>query len=83
VTRTSRFDFGSGPDPDPAYQWDIKLFILAEVCTLPSDVLGLWTEGRKDGRTDGRKDGRTEGRKDGHQPPFLYPPSTSWRGIKI
>ena len=41
MTRTSRFDFGSGPDPDPAYQWDTKrkLFSLAEVCALPSDVL--------------------------------------------
>ena len=24
MTRTSRFDFGSGPDTDPAYQWDTK-----------------------------------------------------------
>ena len=36
VTRTSRFDFGSGPDPDLAYQWNTKgkLFSLAEVCSL-------------------------------------------------
>ena len=34
-------DFGSGPDPDPAYQWDTKckLFSLAELCALPSVVL--------------------------------------------
>ena len=25
VTITSRFDFGSGADPDQAYQWDIKM----------------------------------------------------------
>ena len=38
VTRTSRFEFGSSPDADPAYQWDTKckLFSLAEVCALPS-----------------------------------------------
>jgi len=41
VTRTRRFDFGSGPDGDPAYQWDSKrkLLSLAEVCALPSAVL--------------------------------------------
>ena len=41
MTRTSRFDFGSGPNPDPAYQWDTKckLFNLAEVCALPNAVL--------------------------------------------
>ena len=33
VTRTNRFDFGSGPDPDLSYQWHTKcgLFRLAEV----------------------------------------------------
>ena len=38
VTRTSRFDFGSGPHPDPGYQWDTKrnLLFLSEVCTPPS-----------------------------------------------
>ena len=41
MTRTSRFDFGSGLNPDPANQWDTKckLFSMAEVCTLPSAVL--------------------------------------------
>ena len=41
MTRTSRFDFGSGPDADPAYKFDTKckLFSLAEVCALPSAVL--------------------------------------------
>ena len=43
MTTTSRFDFGSGLDPDPAYQWDTKrqLFSLAEVHALPSAVLFL------------------------------------------
>ena len=38
VIRTSRFDFGSGPDQDQTYQWDEKrnLFNLTEVCGLPS-----------------------------------------------
>ena len=38
MTSTSQFDFGSGPDPDPANQWDTKrkLSSLAEVCDLPS-----------------------------------------------
>ena len=40
--RTSRLDFGSCLDPDPAYQWDrdtkCKLFSLMEVCALPSAV---------------------------------------------
>ena len=37
VTRTSRLDFGSGPDSDLAYRWDAKrkLFSLAQVCALP------------------------------------------------
>jgi len=41
VTRMSRFDFGSGLDPDPASQWDAKrkLFSLVEVCAPPSAVL--------------------------------------------
>ena len=41
VMRTSWLDFGSGPDGDPAYQWDTKhkLFSLAEVCALPSALL--------------------------------------------
>ena len=41
MTRTSRFDFGSGPDADLAYQWDTKnkLFSLAEVFALPSAIL--------------------------------------------
>ena len=41
MTRTSRFDFGSGPNPDPTYLWDIKhkLLSLVEVCALPSAVL--------------------------------------------
>jgi len=36
--RTSRFDFGSGPDQDQTYQWDEKrkLFNLTEVSGLPS-----------------------------------------------
>ena len=40
MTKTSQFDFVSGQDPDPAYQWDTicKRFNLAEVCTLPSTV---------------------------------------------
>ena len=40
MTRTRRLDFGSGPDPDPAYQWDTKrkLFSLVEVCVLRSAV---------------------------------------------
>ena len=44
MTRTSRLDFGSGPDPDPAFQWEKKkrkLFSLAEVCALPSAILVL------------------------------------------
>ena len=34
LTRTSRFDFGSGLDSDQTYQWDTKckLFSLAEIC---------------------------------------------------
>ena len=51
------------------------------LCSAPETKRAGRTDGRKDGRTEGRKDGRTEGRKDGHQPPFLYPPATSWRGI--
>ena len=49
MTRTSQLDFGSGPDADPAYQWDTKhkLFSLAEVGGLPSAVLfpkvKVWT----------------------------------------
>ena len=41
MTRTSQLDFGSGPNPDAAYQWDTKreLFSLAEVCALPSAVV--------------------------------------------
>ena len=41
ATRMNWFDFGEDPDPDLAYQWDtkVKLFSLAEVCTLPSAVL--------------------------------------------
>ena len=41
MTRTSLFNFGSGPDTDSAYQWDRKrkLFSLAEICALPSAVL--------------------------------------------
>ena len=38
MTRTRRLDFGSGPDADPAYQWETKRK-LAEVCTLRSTVL--------------------------------------------
>ena len=36
VTRTSRLDFGSGPEANPAYGWDAKrkLFSLAEARTL-------------------------------------------------
>ena len=43
MTRTRRFEFGSGQDPDPADQWDPKhkLFSLAELCALPSAVLDL------------------------------------------
>ena len=41
MTRTSRFDFSSGPDPDPACWWDTKRepFSLAEVCAPLSVVL--------------------------------------------
>ena len=41
ATRSNCFDFGSGPNPDPANQWDIKrkLCSLAEVCALLSAVL--------------------------------------------
>ena len=41
MTRTSQFDFGSGPDPDPGHQWDTKrkLVSLAEVCAPLSGVL--------------------------------------------
>jgi len=37
VTITGQFDFGSGTDPDLAYQWETKckLFSLAKVCALP------------------------------------------------
>ena len=40
MTRTSQFDFGLGPDADPAYQCDTKrkLFSAAEVCALTSAV---------------------------------------------
>ena len=38
VTRTSQFNFGSGPDADAACHWDTKckLFSLADVCILLS-----------------------------------------------
>ena len=38
VMRTNRLNFSSGPDADPAHQWDTKrkLIILADVCTLLS-----------------------------------------------
>ena len=41
MTRTSRFDFSSGPNPDPAYQWDTKrkVISLVEVCALPSALV--------------------------------------------
>ena len=41
MTRTSRLDFGSAPDSDPAHRCDTKrkLFSLAEVCAPPSAVL--------------------------------------------
>ena len=41
MTRTSSFDFGSRPNPDPAYQWDTKrkLFSLADVCAPPYAVI--------------------------------------------
>jgi len=41
MTRTSRFDFGSGTDPEPAFQWDTKckLFSLVKVSSLPSALL--------------------------------------------
>ena len=44
VTRTRGLDFGSGPDADPACQWDQKrkLFCLAEVCALPRAILVLF-----------------------------------------
>ena len=40
---TSRLNFSSGPNPDPAYQWDTKrkLISLAEVCSPPSALLFL------------------------------------------
>ena len=43
MTRTSWFDFGSYPNPDPTYKWDTKrnLFILVEVCAPPNAVLVL------------------------------------------
>ena len=41
MTRTSRLDFGSGPDADSANQWitKCKLFSLVEVCAPPRVVL--------------------------------------------
>ena len=41
MTRISQFHFGSGPDADPANQWDTKrkLFSQEEECALPSVVL--------------------------------------------
>ena len=43
VTRTSRFDFGEGPDADSVFQWDTKrkLCSLVEVCAILSAVLVL------------------------------------------
>ena len=44
VTKISRFDYSSGPDPDPAYQCNTKrqLFSLVEVCALSSAVLDIF-----------------------------------------
>jgi len=44
VTRTSRLDFGSVPDPDPAFQWEMKgkLFSLAEVRALQCRSSSSW-----------------------------------------
>ena len=44
VTRTSRLDFGSVPDPDPAFQWEMKgkLFSLAEVRALQCGSRSSW-----------------------------------------
>ena len=41
MTRINKFEFGSSPDPEPAYQWDTKrkLFSVEEVCAPPSAVL--------------------------------------------
>ena len=41
MTRTSSLNFNSGPNPDPADQWDTKckLISLAEVCTLSSVLI--------------------------------------------
>ena len=41
MTKMNRFNFGSVPDPDLAYQWDAKrkLFNLAEACALSRAVL--------------------------------------------
>ena len=41
MTRTSQFDLGSGPDPDPASHWDTKRkpFGLAEAYALLNAVL--------------------------------------------
>ena len=41
MTRTSRFDFSSSLNPDPAYQCDTKhkLISLTEVCALPNALL--------------------------------------------
>ena len=41
MTTTSRLDFGSGLDVDPAYQWDTKhkLFSLAKECAPTSALL--------------------------------------------
>ena len=46
VIRTSQYDFCSGPDADPAYQWDTKckLFSLVEVCALPGAILDYMYE---------------------------------------
>ena len=37
MTGTSRFDFGSGPNPDPAYRWDTKRELFTMSC-VPSVV---------------------------------------------
>ena len=47
MTRTSSFDFGSGLDEDPAYQWNTKCkpFSRAEVRALTSAILVTLAEG--------------------------------------
>ena len=47
--KNSRFGFGAGPDPDPAYQWDTKRKLLspAVVRALPGAILVTFTAKKK------------------------------------